>query len=92
MDDMIERVGRALAKAENYAYDPIPYDDRARAVIEAMRDPTQAMIKDGDATPTSHSWGQSHLSAENAEFAMCEPIWQAMIDAALSRPTPEHKE
>lgn len=36
---MIERVGRALAAEEGYAYDPFPYDNRARAAIEAMRDP-----------------------------------------------------
>jgi hypothetical protein len=37
MREMIERVARALAKEEGYAYDPMPYDARARAAIMAMR-------------------------------------------------------
>ena len=43
-ESMVERVGRALAKAEGFAYDPYPYDERARAAIEEMRDPTDAMM------------------------------------------------
>ena len=38
MSDMIERVGRALAKEEGYAYDPYPYNVRARVAIEALSD------------------------------------------------------
>jgi hypothetical protein len=38
MSEIVERVARALAKQEGYAYDPLPYDERARAAIEAMRD------------------------------------------------------
>ena len=45
MSEMIERVGRALAKEEGYAYDPLPYDDRARAAIEAMREPSRAICE-----------------------------------------------
>lgn len=37
MSDVIEQVGRALASEEGYAYDPLPYDARARAAIEAVR-------------------------------------------------------
>lgn len=35
-DQLIEHVGKALAKEEGYAYDPLPYDNRARAAIEAI--------------------------------------------------------
>jgi len=86
-ETMIERVARAIFEAMDVTdgLDGSSATRYAVAAIKAMRDPTQAMVRDGDATPTSHSWGQSHLSAENAEFAMCEPIWQAMIDAALTQ-------
>lgn len=52
----------------------------ARAAIEAMRAPTPHMVAIGDATPTGHSWGIG------GEFAACEPLWEAMIDAALEEP------
>ena len=38
MSELIERVGRALAKEEGYAYDPFPYDERARLAVKAMRE------------------------------------------------------
>lgn len=44
---MKERIARALAAEEGYAYDPEPYDARAAAVLEAMREPTPAMIEAG---------------------------------------------
>lgn len=43
-ESMIERVGRALANEEGYAYDPVPYDRRARAAIEAMREPSDDFL------------------------------------------------
>jgi glycosyltransferase involved in cell wall biosynthesis len=47
MNSMIERVGRALAAEEGYAYDPVPCDRRARAAIAAMREPTPATLLAG---------------------------------------------
>jgi hypothetical protein len=67
MSEMIERVGRALAEEECYAYDPLPYDARARAAIAAMREPTDTMI---DAVGSS--WGPQ-----------LEDNWHKMIDEAL---------
>lgn len=84
MDDMIERVARALAKADGKDPDDFAwvqfaggkpyglcwrdrYSDKARAAIEAMREPTLA--------------GRAYSA------------WQAMIDASLSpvEPTPEEQ-
>lgn len=37
-DSLVERVARALAKEEGYAYDPLPYDARARAAIAVAQE------------------------------------------------------
>jgi hypothetical protein len=71
MSEMIERVGRALAEQEGYAYDPLPYDARARAAIEAMREPTEGMVTAGGVQRNCFSCG-GHVEG-----------WQLMIDAAL---------
>lgn len=88
--NMIERL--AIALYEDYEgtnrYQLIGEDDEtqrmyrsyARAAIKAMRKPTERMIAIGDNTPTGHSWG------DGAEYAACEPLWEAMIDAALEEP------
>jgi hypothetical protein len=47
------------------------YRTRARAAIEAMREPTEAMLKSGD-------------SSRAAAFG-CVSTWQEMIDAALGK-------
>jgi hypothetical protein len=66
-DDMIERVARAIGRAELLPDDADRHWKRfeihARAAIEAMREPTEAMLK---AAPFSHPLTN----------------WQAMIDAA----------
>ncbi|HMF68662.1 MAG TPA: hypothetical protein VK602_13770 [Phyllobacterium sp.] len=74
---MIERVGRALAKEEGYAYDPFPYDARARAAIEAMREPTEAMVRAGAAILGSRDRRIVDFEAD-AELTL-----EAMIDEAL---------
>jgi predicted esterase len=43
---MIEAVGRALAKQEGYHYDPLPYDERAIAAIEAMEPFIEALLRE----------------------------------------------
>lgn len=78
MSEMIERVGRALAAAEGHAYDPAPYNHKARAAIEAMREPTDLM---GLGLPSDYKPG-SHSAAQ---------IWRTMIDAALTTKKPEHQ-
>jgi len=72
---MIERVARAMARANYPAASDNDIDEmwegwvmEARAAIAAMREPTPAMVKDGEACDGT-------ISAKE--------IWQTMIDAAL---------
>jgi hypothetical protein len=69
MSNMIERVARAMCAADggSQEVDVHHYLDMARAAIEAMREPTEAMCEAADAV----------------ECNQPECIWQAMIDAAL---------
>ncbi len=62
MSDMIERVAKAICGPE----DPCRLD-LARAAIEAMREPTDAMCGAWDVGDTPEA----------------KPCWQAMIDEAL---------
>jgi len=66
-DDMIERVARAIAE-QNHGSTWDEWIDEARAAIEAMREPTEAMINAGDRTD------------HDVEATM---VWRAMIDEAL---------
>ena len=68
-DTMIEQVARALLVADRSAITPDYYQRMARAAIEAMREPTEAMLDAG-----------VNFRERNART---EQIWQAMIDAAL---------
>ena len=75
---MVERVAKALHKADNpdgsyegfFAHTPDPqiYERMARAAIEAMREPTEAMDEEG---------------AIFSDCNAATRTWQAMIDAAL---------
>ncbi len=72
-EEMVERVARVLAPEHEEPLEPglaraIAMDE-ARAVIEAMREPTEAMKNAGFA-----------MLLGNVPVAM---IWRAMIDAAL---------
>lgn len=85
MSEMIERVARAICRAgmsgpkdhlnkqENLNWRK--FEIEARAAIEAMREPTNAMVE-----ASNREWDgrMSHRSSG---------AWQAMIDAALS-PSP----
>lgn len=79
-DDMVERVARALMREASDDPDadkwcsPRPWYGAARAAIEAMREPTGAMIDAG-------RW-----PAEDDGTLAC---WRAMIDAVLSSPAKE---
>ena len=79
MSEMIERVAKAIDAAANDAADD--YEEycsprmalaAARAAIEAMREPTDEMFRDGQ---------------EISELKMAEETWWAMIDAALNSGT-----
>ncbi len=70
MSEMIQRVARALAQLEGHENLPTlqsAYEQRARVAIEAMREPTDDMLDDGE-------W--------NAEHGV-GPTWRSMISAAL---------
>jgi hypothetical protein len=82
--DMVERVARALAVADGMHpeavsndEDQVPvwtlYVDDARAAIEAMREPTEAMVGSG-----------ADHDAEGGGTGNPIAIYTAMIDAALS--------
>lgn len=65
--DMIERVAKALSQQlDKDGY----YVDAARAAIEAMRDPTEAMVEAGE----------KHVRVGR----LAEEKYKAMIDAALN--------
>ena len=76
MSEMIERVARAIFKEMLPAIrmteqDAAYYSTVAHAAIEAMREPTEAMIKEG-----------AYGSGEDSAGVACG-AWKAMIDAAL---------
>lgn len=86
MSEMIERVARALASHHWYMSGNDPekegavidrrwrnFEPQARAAIEAMRDPPQAML---DAGIGDAGWGDCEESEINYR-------WNAMINAAL---------
>lgn len=83
MSDMVDRVAKALSIADGMHPDAcsndeaeIPmwtlYVDDARAAIEAMREPTKAMLDELDLA--NRGWGTTDHSRE---------IWQSVIDIAL---------
>jgi hypothetical protein len=90
MNDMMERVARAIDPERWAQIDHMPVADRARpvliaaekmrasAAIEAMREPTEAMTKAAERVEVR--------GADLHDFAAfdCAPdVWKAMIDAAL---------
>lgn len=76
MSEMIKRVARAIeAEVGKLAsYDNIPgfYDVIARACIQALHDPTDAMIQAGDNVESAVSF-----------VLVAEDVWRAMIAEAL---------
>lgn len=98
MSDMIERVARAIY-AERYlveiafgampAWEDVQGSDRtgtfdeARAALEAMREPTEAMTSatSGVVTGCDGEYGDYNVYCDDR---VAGEIWTAMIDAALS--------
>ena len=84
MSEMIERVARAMCQSdgddpERYWRD---YEVNARAAIEAMREPTEAMIAAGHLNDP--------LGCDVADAAAVYPaVWEGMINAALSEAATE---
>lgn len=73
MSEMIERVAKAIMSEESP--DSLDqYSAMARAAIEAMREPSRAMVE-----------AMSKTVGENRDPAPTAAAWYAMIDVALSR-------
>lgn len=73
MSEMVERVATAMARAAKDNWDIPPQSEQtwrelARAAIEAMREPTEAMLSAGEPWSESNGLWRS---------------WGAMIDEAL---------
>lgn len=91
MSEMIERVAKAILATtgeptmwDHYAPGTQEhYRSMARAAIEAMREPTAAMIEVGDAS-VDLDW--SLEPGEGLDGVDVTPAWRAMIDAALGTP------
>ena len=78
--EMVERVARAICASNDVDFDSVSEQVKqncrlldARAAIEAMREPTEAMVAEGLRKPTGMiEW-----------IAAVKVSWQAMIDEAL---------
>jgi hypothetical protein len=98
-NEMIERVARALCRADNCdpdheSSDPIDaglwtrYEPDARTAIEAMREPTEAMWEAGATELYGHPREKAEEWAKSEKYESwgfdAERAYQKMIDAALS--------
>jgi hypothetical protein len=72
MHEMIERVANVI---ENMWHKPCAAIDVAKAAIEAMREPTEPMVRAGIHFATLE---RDHLAEEGVP-----EIWRAMIDEVL---------
>lgn len=83
MSEITERVARALFKM----FRSVPpqgeawrdYLEDAKTVIEAMREPTEAMVLAG------YDTGSPGFCDEPGENGTPAEVWDAMIDAALAQ-------
>ncbi len=92
MTEMIERVAKAIGHTltDDQGWLKKSYSDDdmraiARAAIEAMREPTDAMAR--AAQTAADSMGGDELELFQPEAGKI--IWRGMIDAALSAAAPE---
>jgi hypothetical protein len=79
MNEMIERVAKALRERLDITLNEHDgfYEGLARAAIEAMREPTDEMMVDGE-------WKEKSLMTfAPREESPSLRVWQAMIDSAL---------
>lgn len=77
MNELVERVARALADAAGEPFDDVSnakYLGDARAAIEAMREPTAAMLS---------ALGPEGIKADHDIVrGVYKDVWTTMIDAA----------
>ena len=90
---MVERVARAICRAGGKNPDEVmlslggektlmweAFEDVARAAIEAMREPTEAMTAAGSRVDVWHSWC---AAGERIVDDSAGDVYRGMIDAAL---------
>lgn len=98
---MLERMARAMGEAfYSRAYDHLPAERRkaiveeiwkeqwaamALAALQAMREPTEAMLVDGQKQVKLSDVTDEYISLSRDEIAS---IWQAAIDAAIAEAEP----
>jgi hypothetical protein len=75
---MVERVRVAIMRAYDDAPDGEEPEAMARAAIEAMREPTKAMVSAGCLLDEDLEWAEHDYAVPK--------IWGTMIDAALKEP------
>ncbi len=78
--EMVERVRDILMEEDTVGHltgARLEYERKARAVIAAMREPTEAMVDAGNANGLNY-WRCDPPTAD------AEASWRAMIDEALS--------
>jgi hypothetical protein len=76
MNEMVERVARALCEEACDQGRLFAYESPARAAITAMREPTANMCRSGGAPDPLERGHSSGISGE---------VWRSMIDAALEQ-------
>lgn len=79
MNEMIERVARAMWEGRGGSASVTSRHDMARAAIAAMRVPVKAMVEAG-----RENNEQSEYSGPDDLDGHALQVWQAMIDAALA--------
>lgn len=93
MTDLVERVARALCQNAGFLPDAVSNDEDetphwtlyasdARVAIEAMREPTEAMVAAGSGV-TWWDGKDDEEWEENVSTDTAKRIYQAMIDEAL---------
>lgn len=98
MEEMIERVAKALKAVPirdltdpGGELDQLRLREAARAAIEAMREPTEAMKDAGYEALLEDNWPEVWPKDQDGaeyvtEYIEMMLVWPAMIDAALSTP------
>ena len=83
MTSMIERVAAVIAmKCEGWTKNAKDYIPHARAAIEAMREPTDAMVMAAE-------WAEPEYREDDMDVgATYKAEWRAAIDAALNEQVP----
>ena len=97
---MVEQVARAIDRQAFYAWDKHGRDTnarqcafaQARAAIEAMSEPTEAMVLDGHAeTPYCNGADPHGIIGDRSCNEAITDVWQAMIRAALKEDSEAHQ-